>query len=48
MYDWQGNLINDSKRRIAFKEGAVPVNCWTMKADYAESSGTHNTGVATL
>lgn len=48
VYDWQGNLMNDKKRRIAFKEGAVPVNCWTMKADYAESSGTHNTGVATL
>lgn len=48
VYDWQGNLMNDKKRRIAFKEGAVPVNCWTMKADYAESSGTHNTGVSTL
>lgn len=48
VYDWQGKLINDSKRRIAFKEGAAPVNCWTLKADYAESSGTHNTGVATL
>ena len=48
VYDWQGNLVNDKKRRIAFKEGAVPVNCWTMKADFAESSGTHNTGVATI
>lgn len=48
VYDWQGNLMNDKKRRIAFKDGAVPVNCWTMKADYAESSSTHNTGVATL
>lgn len=48
VYDWQGVLSTDKKRRIAFKEGAVPVNCWTMKADYAESSSTHNTGVATL
>ena len=48
VYDWQGNLINDKKRRIAFKPGAIPVNCWTLKADYAESSSTHNTGVATL
>lgn len=47
-YDWQGVPITDSKRRIAFKEGAVPVNCWTLKADFAESSGTHNTGVATM
>ena len=48
VYDWEGKLSTDKKRRIAFKEGAVPVNCWTMKADYAESSSTHNTGVATL
>lgn len=48
VYDWQNVLSTDSKRRIAFKEGAVPVNCWTLKADYAESSGTHNTGIATL
>lgn len=48
VYDWQGNLSTDKKRRIAFKEGAVPVNCWTLKADFAESSGTHNTGVATM
>lgn len=48
VYDWQGVKSTDSKRRIAFKEGAVPVNCWTLKADFAESSGTHNTGVATL
>ena len=48
VYDWKGVLSTDSKRRIAFKEGSVPVNCWTMKADFAESSGTHNTGVATF
>lgn len=27
VYDWQGVLSTDKKRRIAFKEGAVPVNC---------------------
>ena len=32
----------------AFKEGAQPVNVWCLKADYAESSGTHNTGIARL
>lgn len=48
VWDWQGVLLTDEERRIAFKPGAIPVNCWTLKADYAESSGTHNTGVATL
>ena len=32
----------------AFKENAQPVNCWTLKADYAESSGSHNTGIARI
>lgn len=48
VYDYRGVLSTDKKRRIAFKEGAVPVNCWTLKADFAESSSTHNTGAATL
>lgn len=48
VYDWQGVPVTDPDRRIAFKEHAVPVNCWTLKADFAESSSTHNTGVATL
>lgn len=34
-----------------FSEGELKpqaVNCWTFKADYAESSSSHNTGVARL
>lgn len=42
---------NDKKvesRLYAFKDNAQPVDCWCLKADYAESSGTHNTGLAKL
>lgn len=46
VYDSAGKEIED--KLYSFKEGAVPVNCWCMKADFAESSGTHNTGVARL
>lgn len=34
------------KRQYSFKDGAIPVNCWCLKADYAESSSSHNTGTA--
>ena len=34
------------KRQYAFKEGAIPVNCWCLKADFAESSSSHNTGTS--
>ena len=46
LYDANGNEVED--RLYSFKEGAQPVNCWCLKADYAESSGTHNTGIARL
>lgn len=46
VYDADGKLIED--KLYSFKEGAQPVNCWCLKADYAESSGTHNTGIARL
>lgn len=46
MYDNLGNIIVDGL--YAFDEGAQPVNVWCLKADYAESSGTHNTGIARL
>ncbi len=32
--------------KYALTEGAVPVSVFCMKADFAESSGTHNTGIA--
>ena len=34
------------KRKYAFKDGSAPVNCWCLKADFAESSSSHNTGTA--
>lgn len=34
------------KRQYAFKDGAIPVNCWCLKADFAESSSSHNTGTS--
>lgn len=46
VYDANGNEIED--KLYSFKEGAQPVDCWCLKADYAESSGTHNTGIARL
>ena len=46
VYDADGKLIED--KLYSFKKGAQPVNCWCLKADYAESSGTHNTGIARL
>ena len=42
----EGTLVED--RKYSFKEGAQPVGAWCLKADYAESSSTHNTGVARL
>lgn len=46
MTDADGNVIKDGL--YSFKDGAQPVTCWCLKADYAESSGSHNTGVARL
>ena len=46
LYDADGNVIEN--KLYSFKDGAQPVNCWCLKADYAESSGTHNTGIARL
>ena len=48
MYDYQGREITGDQRLYSFKTGAQPVNCWCLKADYAESSSTHNTGVARM
>jgi len=46
VYDADGHVVSD--RLYAFKPGAQRVSCWTIKADFAESSGTHNTGVARI
>lgn len=46
VYDANGAVIAD--KLYSFKNGAQPVDCWCLKADFAESSGTHNTGIARL
>ena len=46
LYDANGNVVADGL--YAFKDGAQPVDCWCLKADFAESSGSHNTGVARI
>ena len=46
LYDYQGNVVTD--RLYSFKKNAQPVDCWCLKTDFAESSGTHNTGIARL
>ena len=48
VFDYQGHELEGGDRKYAFKDGSQPVNCWCLKADYAESSSTHNTGVARL
>ena len=45
-YDAQGKIVKD--KLYAFKDKAQRVDCWCLKADYAESSGAHNTGIARL
>lgn len=44
--DSDGNVVADGL--YSFKDGAQPVACWCLKADYAESSSSHNTGLARL
>lgn len=46
LYNANGEVVAD--KLYSFTKDAQPVNCWCLKADYAESSGTHNTGIARL
>lgn len=48
MFDYLGNELTGDARVYAFRDNAQAVNCWCLKADYAESSSTHNTGVARM
>ena len=53
---WVGGLnpkedgveLTGKSRKYSFKQGSQPVKTWCLKADYAESSSTHNTGIARL
>ena len=47
----KGKIAFKSTLSGTFSEGErkpQAVNCWTLKADYAESSSSHNTGVARI
>lgn len=44
VWDNLGNIMLNGL--YSFKEKAQPVNVWCLKKEYAESSNTHNTGVA--
>ena len=44
---WRGTA-NKSFRKYSFKDNAQPVKCWCLKADFAETSSSHNTGIARL
>ncbi|MBP3630513.1 MAG: hypothetical protein J6J23_03380, partial [Clostridia bacterium] len=44
---WRGTK-NKKKRVYAFKDNAQAVKCWCLKADFAETSSSHNTGIARL
>lgn len=53
--DEQGNGgVRQEKSKYSFRgqrgseKPAAPVNCWCLKADYAESSSSHNTGMARM
>ena len=44
---WRGT-DNYKKRKYSFKNNSQAVKCWCLKADFAETSSSHNTGVARL
>lgn len=46
LLDYNGQEVKS--RLYSFRKGAQPVDCWCLKADYAESSGSHNTGIARI
>lgn len=46
MLDYEGNVIEEGK--YAFKDNSIPTDRWCLKADYAESSSSHNTGTARI
>ena len=38
----------DTSDNYALRADSIPANCYCIKADFAESSGTHNTGMAKI
>lgn len=48
VYEVHRGTKNKKKRVYSFKDNAQPVKCWCLKADFAETSSSHNTGIARL
>lgn len=46
-FNYKGNAVKNGKLRIK-DDYCQKVNCWTLKADYMESSCSHNTGAAKM
>lgn len=44
----QDTALYSFRDATSTKKAAAPVNCFCFKADYAESSSSHNTGMATM
>ena len=42
------NIADYKNKLYSFKKNAQPVKCWCLKADFAETSSSHNTGIARL
>lgn len=47
-YEVHRGVKNKKKRVYSFKDNAQAVKCWCLKADFAETSSSHNTGIARL
>lgn len=43
-----GVLVAEEKPKYSLHENSAPVNCWCLKADFAEASSSHNTGFARM
>lgn len=48
VFEIHRGVKNYKKRLYSFKDNAQAVKCWCLKADFAETSSSHNTGVARL
>jgi hypothetical protein len=48
VYEVYRGTKNKKKRVYSFKDNAQAVKCWCLKADFAETSSSHNTGIARL
>jgi hypothetical protein len=46
MLNHEGEVIEDGM--YSFEDNAIPTDRWCLKADYAESSSSHNTGTARI